>query len=93
MLSAEEREMILRASSGRVLIIDSAVVSAKSTRDTAGVAVMTQKRGARLISMRPFKPGDIGGDHRYRTRTLPAAGALPREEDVLEANQALIQYA
>ncbi len=80
----EEREMILRASSGRVLIIDSAVVSAKSTRDTAGVAVMTQKRGARLISMRPFKPGDIGGDHRYRTRTLPAAGALPREEDVLE---------
>ncbi len=79
-----EDELLLRSSSGRVLIVSSAALTVKATRDTAGVAVMTQKRGARLISIALFRPGDLGSDHRYRTRTLPAAGAIPREVDVLE---------
>ena len=36
---------------------------------------MTQKKGQRVLEVSLYTKGDLDGDHRYRTRNLPAAGS------------------
>ena len=57
------------------------LVNPKSTRDTQGVAVMTLKKNHFVASVKPFKEGMVENSHRFRTKTLPAAGALLRAQD------------
>ncbi len=77
----EETELVMKSSGGRMLILSTAAVNAKSTKDNGGVAVMTQKKGQRLIDVVPLTDGMFVKPSRYRTRNLPAAGALPSAED------------
>ncbi|MCI5739559.1 MAG: hypothetical protein MR290_07265, partial [Ruminococcus sp.] len=56
----------------------------KTTKDTQGVAVMTLKKGHRLASVRAYNEGEFQKPARYRTRSLPAAGALLSAEDAGE---------
>ena len=77
----EDREFLLTAAGGRMLLVNTAVLASKSTRDTQGVAVMTLRKKGALVSFAPYQPGTLAGEHRYRARTLPAAGTLPRPED------------
>ncbi len=32
----------------------------------------------------PFEPGMLGNEHRFKTKSLPAAGAIPKSEDLGE---------
>lgn len=77
----EDAEFVLTASSGRMLILNTAVISPKTTKDTIGVGVMTMKKGQRLMSVRPYVEGEFQKPHRYRTKNLPALGSLPAPED------------
>ena len=77
----EDTELLLRSTGGRMLLVHTGALAVKSTRDTQGVAVMTQKRGQRLAKVTPYVEGSLQKPHRYRTRTLPAAGSLPAAED------------
>ncbi len=80
----EDCEFVLTSSAGRVLLVNSAAVSLKTTKDTAGVGAMTLKKNQRLASVREYKEGEFSKPHRYRTKTLPAAGAGLSAEDVGE---------
>jgi DNA gyrase subunit A len=80
----EDGEFLLRSSNGRMLILHSGAISPKSTRNTQGVAVMTLKKNAVLESAVPFSEGMLSSPHRFIPKSLPAAGALPRPEDVGE---------
>lgn len=80
----EEQEFLLTASSGRMLLLHSASINAKTTRNTQGVAVMKLKKGQRLFSIKPYEEGTFSKPSRYRTRSLPALGAMPSEEDTTE---------
>ncbi|HIX65217.1 MAG TPA: topoisomerase IV [Candidatus Anaerotruncus excrementipullorum] len=77
----EDREFLLAASGGRMLLVHSGAIPAKATRGSQGVAVMALKRGNFLATVRPFTEELVANPHRYRTKTLPAAGQLPRPED------------
>ncbi len=77
----EDAEFVLTASSGRMLILNTAVISPKTTKDTIGVGVMTMKKGQRLMSVRPYVEGEFQKPHRYRTKNLPALGSMPAAED------------
>ena len=77
----EDAEFVLTSSAGRMLILSTAVISPKTTKDTIGVGVMTMKRGQRLMSVRPYVEGEFAKPHRYRTKNLPALGAMPAPED------------
>ncbi len=81
---AEEREFLLTASSGRMLIVGTAAILAKASRDTQGIQVMTLRKNARVLSCEPFEEGRLAASHRYRTRSLPSSGSLPRPEDLGE---------
>ncbi len=77
----EDVELVLTSSGGRMLLINTGSISSKTTKDTIGVAVMTLKKGQRLMSIRPYIDGEFAKPHRYRTKNLPALGSLPMPED------------
>ena len=74
-------ELVLKSSSGRMLLLHTGALQVKATKDNGGVAVMTQKKGQRLFDVVPYVDGMFQKPHRYRTRTLPAAGALPSADE------------
>ncbi|NMP38265.1 MAG: topoisomerase IV [Clostridiales bacterium] len=83
----QEQDFVMRSSSGRVLILNTGAISPKTTKDTAGVNVMTIKKGHKLISVTDFSEEMFTKPHRYRTKSLPAAGATLSAEDVDSGEQ------
>ena len=77
----EEQELALYSTEGRCLLMHSASLTPKTTRATQGVAVMTLKPKYRLERVIPVGESGIVNLSRYRTRNLPAAGALLKAED------------
>ena len=80
----QEQELALYASDGRTLIFSTALLAPKTTRATQGVAVMALKKNAKLVRVRTLADSAIGNQARYRAKSLPAAGALLRQEDTEE---------
>ena len=83
-LLKEDQQLVLYATDGRALVFTTAQLAPKSTRSTQGVAVMSLKRKALLHKARLLADSSIVNASRYRTRSLPAAGALLKEEDAEE---------
>jgi DNA gyrase subunit A len=77
----EDCEFLLISTAGRMLIIHSGAIAAKTTRNTQGIAVMTLKPGHSVARAVPYADGRFKNPHRYRVRNLPAAGMLPSPED------------
>ncbi|HIW73587.1 MAG TPA: topoisomerase IV [Firmicutes bacterium] len=80
----EDGEFLLTATSGRRLLVHTGAIAPKTTRSTIGVQVMTLKGKHRLAKAVPFTEDMAVKPNRYRTKTLPAAGALPAAEDLGE---------
>ena len=80
----QEQELALYASDGRTLIFSTALLAAKTTRATQGVAVMALKKNAKIVRVQALSDSAIGNQARYRAKSLPAAGALLRQEDTEE---------
>ena len=69
---------------GRGLILNTAQLAEKSTRDSQGVQVMTLKTKYKLKSAEFLEGSRIVNRSRYTARSLPAAGALLKPEDTGE---------
>ena len=77
----QDSEFVLTSTSGRRLLLHTGAIAPKSTRSTVGVQVLTLKGRHTLQSVVPYKPGSLTKESRYRTKSLPAAGAMPQAED------------
>ena len=82
-------QLALYSTEGRALVFSTAQLAAKTTRATQGVAVLTLKCKASLCRAVELERSGIVNAARYRTRTLPAAGALLRPEDAEEKQMEL----
>ncbi len=80
----EDREFLLRATGGRTLIVHTGAINPKQSRDTQGVAVMSLKKNAVVSEAIPFEPEMLNNPHWFRTKSLPAAGVIPKGEDLAE---------
>ena len=80
---AEDCEVLFTSSDTRMLIVHSGLIPAKVTKDTQGVAVMALKKKHMLVSARIYD-GGFADPKRYMVRTLPGAGALPKDGDATE---------
>ena len=76
----EDREVLMTASSGRMLLFHTGLIASKTTKNTQGVQAMNLKKGQRVLSCAPFAEGDLQNPGRYRKK-LPALGALPDGEE------------
>lgn len=81
---AADEEIVVISSAGRHLLLNTAVILPKTTKDTIGVGVMTLKKGQRLMAARKYREGEFAKAYRYRAKNLPAAGALLSSEDEAE---------
>ncbi len=79
---AEGEEYVLTSGQKRKLIFNPAMIAVKATRDNQGVAVMTLKKNGFVEKVEPLTENTFVNPSRYRTKTLPAAGAIVREEDL-----------
>ena len=86
----EDREVALYSTEPRVLIFNTALLSPKTTRSTQGVNVMTMKPKYHLERVCFPEETGITNLSRYRGRTIPASGAILREEDGDEKQLALL---
>ena len=85
-LDADE-QMVVYSTDGRAAIFSTAQLLPKTTRNTQGVAVMTLKKKAALRDAVLLTQSGIVNESRYRTKTIPSAGAVLKEEDSAEKQQ------
>jgi len=80
-LLRSDTQVVLVSAEGRALIFSTAQLQPKATRNTQGVQVMTLKKKFVLEKAMPLEGSGIVNAARYRTKTIPAAGMLLKEED------------
>ena len=86
----EDKELALLTNEPRALLVHTALLAPKTTRGTQGVQVMNIKPKYRLERLADVADTGITNQARYRTRTIPAAGALLRPEDSEEKQLELL---
>ena len=86
----EDKELALLTNEPRALLVHTALLAPKATRGTQGVQVMNIKPKYRLERLADVADTGITNQARYRTRTIPAAGALLRPEDSEEKQLELL---
>ena len=86
----EETEVAVSSTEGRLLIFRTDLLATKNTRSTQGVAVMTMKPKYKVSAAMFLTESAVQNPSRYRGRSLPAAGALIREEDREERQLSLL---
>ena len=86
----EDRELALLTNEPRALLVHTALLAPKTTRGTQGVQVMNIKPKYHLERLADVADTGITNQARYRTHTIPAAGALLRPEDSEEKQLELL---
>ena len=74
---SDECEIMVKSSSGRILIFKSADLLAKTSRNTQGVALFKLKKGHRIMTAEVYKEGMLRNPEKYRAKTIPSMGQLP----------------
>ena len=75
-------QVAVYSSDGRAAIFSTAQLLPKTTRNTQGVAVLTLKKKATLERAAVLSSSGIVNASRYRTKTIPSAGAILKPEDL-----------
>ncbi|MBQ3969821.1 MAG: topoisomerase IV [Clostridia bacterium] len=78
---AEDCDIVMTSTSGRMLLLHSGAIPMKTTRNTQGVAAMRLKKGHVLMKLEKYVEGKFVNPKRYRSKTLPTLGALPSGEE------------
>lgn len=74
-----EEDFILKSTAGKVIMFNTALVLAKSARDTQGVQVMRLTK-AELASVQIAQNVDVEDIERFRIKTIPAAGIVSEDD-------------
>ncbi len=88
---AEDCDVAVVSTEGRALVFNSSQLATKVSRSTQGVGVMNLKPRYKLETAAALTETGIKNKSRYRVRSLPAAGALLRDEDRGEQQLSLME--
>ena len=91
MFFREEMDVAAFSDDGRALIFNTSLLQPKTSRTTQGVGCMSLKARRKLVGAERLSDTQIKNAPRYRVRSLPAAGAILREEDRGEKQLSLIE--
>ncbi len=81
----EDKDIVITSQGGRNLLLNTAVILPKTTKNTQGVQAMTlKKKSDKVLSLHLYKPGEFEKEWRFRPKNLPAAGAVLSASDVGE---------
>ncbi|MDL2215679.1 DNA topoisomerase (ATP-hydrolyzing) subunit A [Ruminococcaceae bacterium OttesenSCG-928-N02] len=79
-----EMEFAIETGAGRLLLVNSAQIPEKTTKSTAGVAVLSLKKNDEIKSVKTATEYELVNPARYRVRNLPGAGAVLKTEDIAQ---------
>ena len=77
----EDTDLVLTSSNQKVLVVNSALIAPKTTKNSIGVNVMTQKGKHHLQKVQLLSEMKLENVSYYRTKNIPAVGHLLRERD------------
>lgn len=75
----EHADLMLRSSNGRMIIFNTAMLLPKTTKNTIGVQAMTLKAKSTLEKAFIVSQEQTEDLEKYRTKTIPAAGAFAKD--------------
>ena len=75
----EDADFVLKSTAGKVIMFNTALILAKTARDTQGVQVMRLTK-AELAAAYPAESVEIEDIERFRIKTVPAAGLLSDDD-------------
>ncbi len=78
----EDTQILLTSSTGHRLLVHTGAIASKTTKDTQGVQVMTLRKNAHLTDMQIYTDGMIPDPDRCRAKSIPAAGAKEKGEQL-----------
>ena len=81
---AADEQVVVYSTDGRAAIVSTALLLPKTTRNTQGVSVLSLKKKAALSGAAKLTECNIVNQSRYRSRSIPSAGALLKPEDAPE---------
>ena len=84
MVMDKDCQVAIYSSDGRAAVISTAQLLPKTTRNTIGVSAMSLKKKATVLYAVKLEDSGITNPSRYRSRNLPTAGAILKEEDSAE---------
>lgn len=87
----EDCEIAAYSTEPRCLVVNTALMSVKSTRATQGVALMTLKKNKTLDYACTLEASGVTNLARYRARSIPATGALLKAEDGADKQMSILE--
>ncbi|MBO4940658.1 MAG: topoisomerase IV [Clostridia bacterium] len=81
MFLPEDTELVAISNIGKALIFNSAQIALKTTKNSQGVNVMLPTKNSKLSDVRLISETGIKDVKHYRTKNIPAKGAVIRPED------------
>ena len=76
---SEDADFVLKSTAGKVIMFNTALILAKTARDTQGVQVMRLTK-AELAAAYPADSVELEDIERFRIKTVPAAGLLSDDD-------------
>ncbi len=87
----EDTELVAISNIGKALIFDSAQVALKTTKNSQGVNVMSPTKNSKLADVKLVSETGIKDVKHYRTKNIPAKGAVIRPEDAEDEQLTLFE--
>ncbi len=81
MFLPEDTELVAISNIGKALVFDSSQIALKTTKNSQGVNVMLPTKNSKLSDVRLISETGIKDVKHYRTKNIPAKGAVIRPED------------
>jgi DNA gyrase subunit A len=77
----QDTELVAFSDISKVLVFNTSAINEKTTRNSAGVQVLKQKKGSSMIKIKDISEVSFEDIDYYRTKNIPAVGRYLKEED------------
>ncbi len=85
----EDIDLVTYSTLDKVLVFNTAAISAKASKDSQGVAVMNMKKNSKIAKIRYLSETSFGDPDYYRTKNIPATGYYLKAEDAEDGQLSL----
>jgi hypothetical protein len=85
----QDKELVAFSDISKVLVFNTSQINEKTTRNSAGVQILKQKKGSSMVKIKDISEVSFEDIDYYRTKNIPAVGRYLKEEDKEDRQVAL----
>ena len=80
----ENTDVVMISSVNRALVVNTAQIPEKTTKNSIGVSVQTLKKNQTVKSVITLEKAQLENHTKFRTKNIPAAGSFLKENDIAQ---------